>query len=224
MRNLEVIALSIKDVKDLQDSEIDRIELCIDINKDGLSPSIDMVKDCLLVTNKKIRVMVRFENSFIISKEQTKKEIYFIKELSKINNPFLEGIVLGYVNEDGTLNTQYLKLVCEAKGNLKVSFHKAIETLIDNEEYLKLKDYDIDTVLTQGGVNNIEENIDKIKEVKKNLNDIEILLGGGINKENIDEILKLNTSIHIGSLARIDKSYLNGYDFKYLSKIKKAMS
>ncbi len=223
MRNLEVIALSVKDVEELKNSEIDRIELCINIKEDGLSPSIEMVKECLDITNKNIRVMVRNKNSFNISKDDMLKEIEFVKELSKITNTYLEGIVLGYVNNDGTLNEEYLKLIEEVKGDLKVTFHKAIETLIENDEYLKLKKYKIDTLLTQGGVSNIEENINKIEEIKSNLKGIEILLGGGINKENIKEILKLNTSIHIGSLARLDKSYSKGYDFKYISEIKREM-
>ncbi len=223
MRNLEVIALSVKDVKELKNSEIDRIELCINIKEDGLSPSIEMVKECLDITNKNIRVMVRNKNSFTISKDDALKEIEFVKELSEISSPYLEGIVLGYVNNDGTLNEEYLKLIEEVKGDLKVTFHKAIETLIENEEYLKLKKYKIDTILTQGGVLNIIENINKIEDIKSNLKDVEILLGGGINKENIKEILKLNTSIHIGSLARKDKSYDKGYDLKYISDIKREM-
>ncbi len=223
MRNLEVIALSKKDVKSLRESEVDRIELCVNIEEDGLSPTIEMVKDCLSITNKKIRVMVRFKDSFLINEETLIKEKEFVKELSKISNPFLEGIVLGYKNEDNTLNEEYLKEIISVKGNLKVTFHKAIETLIENKEYLKLKDFNIDTVLTQGGILNIEENINTIKKIISELNNIEILLGGGINKENIDEILKLGTSIHIGSLARLDKSYDKDYDFEYISKIKREM-
>ncbi len=223
MRNLEVIALTKRDVESLKKSKVDRIELCVNIDEDGLSPTIEMVNDCLSITNKKIRVMVRSRDSFLIDKKTLIVEKEFVKELAKISNPFLEGIVLGYKNEDNTLNEEYLKEIDSVKGNLKVTFHKAIETLIENKEYLKLKNYNIDTLLTQGGILNIEENTDTIKKIISELNNIEILLGGGINKENINDILKLGTSIHIGSLARIDKSYENDYDFEYISKIKSDM-
>lgn len=220
MRNLEVIALNLDDIKSLNQTSIDRIEFCIDIKNDGLSPTIDMVKEALKISNKKIRVMVREKNSFIISKEQTESEINFIKELSKLESSNLDGVVLGYIKEDGTVNQEYLELVKENKGNLKVTFHKAIDRLIDNNNYLNLKNFEIDTVLTQGGIKEIKNNIKNIEELKKELKGIEILLGGGINKENLDEILKLKTSIHIGSLARKDKDYNKNYDFEFLEELK----
>ncbi len=223
MRNLEVIALSKDDVKELRNSEVDRIELCVNIKEDGLSPSIEMVKECLEITNKKIRVMVRFHDSFLINEDGIKQEKEFVKELSKIESQYMDGIVLGYKNEDNTLNEIYLKEIIKVKGDLKITFHKAVETLIENNEYLKLKDFSINTILTQGGIKEIEKNLDEIKKMKNELEGIEILLGGGINKDNIQDILKLNTSIHIGSLARLEKSYDKGYDLKYLSNIKREM-
>lgn len=169
--------------------------------------------------------MVRPSNSFLLQKNEMKEIIVYIKYLNKLKEqyPLLNGIVLGYYTKDKKLDEKFLQEVNKVNKNLKITFHKAIDELVKNKEYLKLKGYNIITVLIQGGTENIINNIEQIKEIKKNLPNIEILLGGGISDKNIKELIELNCSIHLGSLAKIDKNYNKGYNIVYLNKIKQDM-
>ncbi len=221
MKFLEIIALSYKDVVSISQSEADRIELCIDIQKGGLSPSLDLVNQCLKVTNKPIRIMVRIKDSFVINESEKKLILQYIQSLKKINNKYLNGIVIGYLNSNNKIDQEFTQQIIEHKGHLEVCFHKAFDLIInDQNEVDKLFDYKINTVLTQGGKNKITDNIVVLKNLIKNNSQVEILLGGGIDQTNIKQLIKLNTSIHLGSYARESSSYDKEIDIKKINNIK----
>lgn len=225
-RELEVIALNENDILELNKTNIDRIELCINIEEDGLTPNKDLILFSLKNSTKNINVMVRNSNTFILSHEEEEELLKFISYLATLKDEHsnLAGVVLGYVTKDNKLNEEFLKKVNLIRKNLNVTFHKACDTLFANNEILKLKQYNINTILTQGGTDKITNNIHSILAIKENFsNDIQILLGGGINNDNIENILKLNTSIHLGSLARIDNSFNKGYNIEYINKLKERM-
>lgn len=225
MRVLEVIALTAKDVQELNDTKVDRIEFCANMEADGLTPKKEVLEAALKITKKPINVMLRNKNSFILEEEESVALITYVKYLVELKKtyPLLNGIVLGYYTNNDKLDEKFLQAINKVSGELNLTFHKAVDNLIDNEEYLKLQKYNISTILTQGGLNKIENNLEKIKKLQQKLPKIEILLGGGIDDKNIEQLLKLNCSIHLGTLAKIEKNYNKGYNIVYLNKIKDIM-
>lgn len=225
MKKLEVIAVSIEDIKNLNNTLIDRVEYCSNIEEDGLTPSKEEVLEVLEVTKKPVNIMVRPRNSFYLTEEDKVTNLEFIKWLENIKKQYkyLNGIVIGYLTEENKVDEEFLKEVSEICKELKITFHKASDILINNGNYKKLKEYNITTILTQGGLSTIDSNMSKIKELKQEFPNLEILLGGGINEENIKGLLELDVSIHIGSLARVDKSYKKEYNMLYLNKIKREL-
>ncbi len=196
----EVIATNINDVMNISRSCATNIELCVDIKQDGLTPPISLVYQALNVSRKKIRVMVRPEDSFYTNEAQVKAMIRYIKQVKKIANDNLEGFVFGYLLDDKLDQDNMNKLILAAKP-YKVTLHKACDLIVIEPEYFS--SLGIDTILTQGGQAKILDNLELLNEL--NASPLNILVGGGVNDDNLP-MLK-GFSIHIGSLARFDKSY-----------------
>lgn len=218
---LEIIATSVEDVKQLDKSKCDRIELCVDMELDGLSPSIDLVHECLLVAKVPIRIMLRFEGNFELNNIDS--YIEYIDKIKEIDNGYLEGFVLGFIKNE-TIDNNINKLI-EKIAPYKVTLHKAHEELIANDNYEELKklyhQYDnIDTILTQGGTKPILDNLDKLEKLNTEFN---LLLGGGVSLENIEQLLKIKSDIHVGKLVRENNDYNNEYNNQIIYKLKKTI-
>lgn len=219
-KNLEIIALNQDDVLSLNNTQCTRIELCQDMAKDGLSPSLDLLKECLEVTQIPIRVMLRFSSGFKSTPKEEELINTYIQELNLINHQYLQGVVVGYLDENNLINENIIKKIRETLApKYDICFHKASDQIVNNKvELNKLFNLPIDCILTQGGTSKIEENIENIKNLKElgAKHNIEILLGGGISQNNIKQIKELNLSIHLGSYVREDKDFKNKIDIKLI--------
>lgn len=204
---LEVIATNFKDAILIDKSKADRIELISDYSKGGLSPKIQLVKDLSLKIKKPFRVMVRFSySSFVYDDEMFLECLDFIKQVAKTK---AEGIIFGSLNSANRINFKQLELVIKTKKQLKLTFHRAFDEIKENlifEEFNKLKQYKVDSLLTSG-----TSSISAIKGSKniKMLNNlankkIEIIAGKGINKNNVLDLVKFTNikAVHFGSAIR----------------------
>lgn len=203
-KNLEVIATSIEDVKNICENGGDRIELISAFPLGGLTPSYALVKEAQKITTKPIQAMIRPHSySFHYSKsdlEIMKQDILFMKEQN------VNGVVLGILDESGKIDQEALDYLLPFCDGLEVTFHKAFDELEDQLEGLEiLKQYkQITRILTSGGTGNIVDNLDKIAKLQQNSGHITILLGGGVKFANIEEIIdKVQPiEVHVGTTVR----------------------
>lgn len=207
---LEVIAKDIKDVEIISKSCADRIELCSAMDEDGLTPDIDLIKAAAAVTTKPIRVMIRnHNNGFHYTKTEVEVMIDQIKQINLIPN--IDGYVIGALTEEQELDIPVMKRLIEAANGRNITCHKACESIIGEQTLRTLELLGVNTVLTQGGLKPIEENLDVLRnlaEIKNKENfKIEILLGGGVNLGNIKSLNQISSSIHVGKLVRINQNY-----------------
>lgn len=216
---LEVIAHTVKDIELISLTRASRIELCTNLEFDGLTPNLEFVKKALEVTKVPIRVMIRPQNTFYAQDDEITKMTEYIEQLKNLSHPFLEGFVFGYLTDNNKINIRQMEKLILASGNLTTTFHKASDKCQD--DLTPLKELGVTTILTQGGENKIEQNKENLLKIKKELKDIELLLGGGVTLENLSELKEISKSIHIGSLARIDKSYEKDIDTQIIEKIVK---
>lgn len=214
---LEVIAHNIEDVKKISETRAERIELCTDLDQDGLTPSIEFVKAVLEVTTVPVRIMVRPNNSFKTSDLEIENMCEYIKEIKALNHRYVDGFVFGYLDEDQKIDLIHVQKLIQVSKPYAIVFHKASDAFITNMRLFE--ELGIDTVLTQGGTRPILENLDKLKKLKNEKSKVELLIGGGVNLENIKELSLISKNIHIGSLARKNKSYDFDIDQKMIEKI-----
>ena len=159
----------------------DRIELCSALVIGGLSPSQALYQKIREQVDIPIRVLLRprfgdfcytgFEHEIL------KEEIRSFRKLGA------DGIVIGTMKPDGTLNLEQMKELMEEAQGMPVTLHRAFDMCQDPfvtlEESKKLG---ISTILTSGQKNTCVDGVELLKElVEKAQGETEILIGGGVD-------------------------------------------
>ncbi len=219
--NIEVIAYNLEDAIRINNSNADRIELLANINEGGTTPSIELVKEIMDEINIPLRVMVRDNsNSFIYDEETMNKHYDFIKQMNELG---VEGIVFSSLEKEGVLNEEHIKKINELKGNLNISYSRAFDTLTPDQarmQYCKLVANNIDTILTSGCASNAMEGSSLLRELIER-NDINILIGGGVNLDNAKELIELTNGnyLHLGSAVREDGTNNSSISIDKINKL-----
>ncbi len=167
-----------------------RIELCAHLEEDGLTPDKGLITK---VQNKlaiPIRVMVRPRaGNFLYNDselEHMKASIDFCKKTG------VDGIVLGVLNQDKSIDTVVLQELIVRARPLKIVFHKAIDQTPDILNATKiLMKFGVDTILSSGTQKTAfegEEILKKMLNIAKK--DIEIMPAGKITHKNIYRLHK----------------------------------
>ena len=133
---LEIICITEEDI--IQMNNLPKgfcIELCSDLDKDGLTPNINLVKKCVDLSIHPIRVMIRnHDNGFHYTKEEVDVMVNQIQDIKKICNP--TGFVFGCLNKEGNaIDEIALEKLTNAAEGFSNTFHKAIEPIIDEDFY-----------------------------------------------------------------------------------------
>ncbi|ASP27976.1 copper homeostasis protein [Spiroplasma corruscae] len=214
---LEVIAKSKQDVIDINDSLANRIELCKDLEVGGLTPPYDLIDEVTSISKIPVNVIVRpSSNSFVYSKAE-KKQI--LEDIKFITSTKASGIVFGALTSKNNIDIKFLKKVLKFKKNLTITFHKAFDEVNNfTKSYKKLNSLEIDYILTSGGLD-LETGL-KVIDLLVNLNlKTKILIGGGINNNNISHAYSISNYIHIGRLARVNNSWDQKIDKQKINAI-----
>ncbi|CEQ19852.1 copper homeostasis protein [[Clostridium] sordellii] len=217
---LEIIGMSVEDAIAIEKCGADRIELVSALTEGGLTPSFGLIESVVNKVKIPVNVMIRHHaKSFVYSDEDIN---IMIKDIEKVKEIGANGVVFGVLDEKNNIREEQLITLLEAAKGLDVTYHRAIDetNVIDSIKILSKYEY-ITNVLTSAGKGNIENNIEKIKEMKKNAGSINILLGGGLNFENIDRIKNLtnNKDFHFGTAIRVDKNPFGEIDEAKLRKL-----
>lgn len=168
--------------------QIDRLELCSNLLKGGLSPKLDLVK---FVHDKKIDsvVMLRNKNNFKLNIFDINK---FKKQIKKYKENGINKFIFGFI-KNGRVDIKACKRVISLLDNNDVyAFHMAIDLVDDyNESIQILINLGFSWVLTKGGKGQAIDNLENIKELVKNYNNkIKILVGGNVRYDNYLDIQK----------------------------------
>ncbi|QYE96998.1 copper homeostasis protein CutC [Paraclostridium sordellii] len=217
---LEIIGMSVEDAIAIEKCGADRIELVSALTEGGLTPSFGLIESVVNKVKIPVNVMIRHHaKSFVYSDEDIN---IMIKDIEKVKEIGANGVVFGMLDEKDNIREEQLITLLEAAKGLDVTYHRAIDetNVIDSIKILS-KYESITNVLTSAGKGNIENNTEKIKEMKKNAGSINILLGGGLNFENIDRIKNLtnNKDFHFGTAIRVDKNPFGEIDEVKLRKL-----
>ncbi len=220
---LEIIGMSVEDAKAIEYCGANRIELVSALTEGGLTPSFAMIEKVVNSVDIPVNVMIRnHAKSFRYSEhdlEVMQKDIDIVKSLGA------NGIVLGLLDDTGKIDKNGLEKLLDVVSNIDVTFHKAVDETNVLESVNVLNKYSkITNILTAGGVKNISENTNDIKSMIET-SKANILLGGGLNFDNIKRIKELThaTDFHFGTAIRIDKSPFGEIDTNKLSKLVKIL-
>ena len=218
---IEIMCGSLNDVITATEANVDRIELNQAMELLGLTPTINTLKSAKKITNLPIVTMVRprgagfnyYENELRIMLEDAK--------LLLDNGS--DGIVFGFLKENGELNTEYIKRMVDIIGDKEKVFHKAFDYTRDLEEAIcQLIDLGVDRVLTEGGNHkgDILKGSEMIAYLQRKYGDqINIVPAGGVNAQNVREVLNITKckQIHF-SAKEYKKDSSTGQNYLRVSK------
>jgi copper homeostasis protein len=176
-----------------------RIELCSSMDLGGLTPEVDQILSARKVFGEVpgLMVMVRPRpGNFVYSPLEVQKmieQIHFSAEAGA------DGIVIGVLeNSENRIDTDllYRFLNIISQYNLSTTFHRAFDATPDPLKSIEsLIELEVDRVLTSGTMwgnkGTALEGIEMLKQVvQKSKGKIEIVVGGGINSKNVNQILR----------------------------------
>lgn len=224
---LEIIAADLKDVRDLNQTVADRIELCGEMDKDGLTPEYELIREAVRESEIPVNVMIRpHDDTFSYTDEevvQMVEDINFVKELGA------NGIVTGIITGNHVIDTASMMRLADAAGEMEITFHKAFDEIGDQMTALEvLSEFpQVRTVLTSGGPGSSADNIAQLKQLVirgKELG-ITVMPGGGINMENVLEIVDtaVPEAIHFGSGVRADGSFASRGSREKIEELKRVL-
>ncbi len=205
IKTLEIIAHNINDIKKINQSIANRIELCVDMPNDGLTPSLELVKKSLDLTTIPIMVMIRNHyRNFVYNETQFQEMLSQIIEYQKLP---IKGIVVGCLTDNQEINFPQMQAIKNVAGDLEITFHRAFDQVIDKvNSAKKLAEIGIKRVMTIG--NPKQPIINNVNLLLKLAQNIEILAGGGISEDNIFLLEQAGLSnFHLGTAIRKNKSW-----------------
>jgi len=202
---LEIIATNLEDVKIINQSKADQIELVSDLANGGLSPAIATVDAAVKLSRLPINVMLRpHHHSFIYTKDEFANVIYYLKKIKQlVQQP--NGIVFGSLTNNNQINEAQLQQIIEAKGKLHLVFHRAFDELSNYKEGIEtLNKYpEVHALLTSGTKPKATIGVQIIRELVQ-FSTPSIMVGSGVNADNIKELQKLSKAenFHVGTAVR----------------------
>lgn len=200
----EIIAGSVEDALAAERGGATRIELCVALDQDGLTPPLPLVREVVAAVRIPVRVMLRRRNDFIIRDEADLQSL--CDDASAIQAAGAAGLVLGFI-EDGRVNEIALQRIAAAAPRMKITFHRAFDALANSlDAIVTLRKFPrVDCILTAGGNGDWHQRAEKLKQLQSlAAPGITILVGGGVDANAI-EWLRRHTSLrafHAGRAAR----------------------
>lgn len=215
---LEVIAKNLNDIIKINQTNADRIEFCRNLEVGGLTPNKIVIWLATKISKKPINVMLRpSDRSFNYNDYEYNQMIKMAKFINKIN---VNGVVFGILNENNEVDIERMTEIVKLLTKKEKTFHKAFDEVTNlKKSLLDLEKIGMSHVLTAGGKKPIHENLDQLKELKQ-MEKLSIIAGGGVDWNNINEVSNVTNEIHVGTLARKNKSWNKPIDIEMVNQIK----
>jgi copper homeostasis protein len=199
---LEICVDSVQSAMAAEKGGAQRVELCDNLLEGGTTPSVGMIELARKNISIGLHILLRpRRGDFLYSAlefEIMKKDIAVAKELGA------DGLVVGILTADGNVDMKRMFDLVELCKPLPVTFHRAFDLTADPfqalDDILQLK---ISRLLTSGQKATAFEGLDLISKLIKKAGDrLVIMPGGGINEQNIRNIVTESGACECHTSAR----------------------
>jgi copper homeostasis protein len=200
---LEVIVQSLADARAAHEGGADRLEVVREIERDGLTPSLDLVRAILADVPVPLRVMVRESDGFTIKNPEELRTLQ--RTFGILADLGVHGAVVGFAR-DGRLDHEAIHSVLAAAPALPVTLHRAFDSVHDPLAAIDqaLTFPQIDRILTSGGEGDWSTRCRRFAEYSTRASSITFLPGGGVDEDALHALVrsKCVTEAHVGRAAR----------------------
>lgn len=187
MMTLEICVDSVESARAAVAGGATRLELCGNLIIGGTSPSPYLI-EAVQKLDVPVRVLLRprFGDFLYTPSEQ---EILY-KEVELCRSLGVDGVVIGALYPDGTLDVPFLSSLVEAAGPLGKTLHRAFDVCADAQQGLEAAiTLGFDTILTSGQAATALEGVETLAQLQQQADGrITLLAGSGVSPENIPVI------------------------------------
>jgi len=199
---LEIAVFNIQSALLTAEAGADRIELCENPADGGTTPSYGTLKTAREKISIPVFPIVRARGGdFFYSDDEyivMQKDVLLCKQLD------FEGIVIGLLSKDATVDKERTKRLVELAYPLEVTFHRAFDRIKDAFQSLEdVIECGCQRILTSGQVPNALDGKKLIKKLVEQADDrIIIMPGSGVRSNNIKELADYTGATELHSSAR----------------------
>lgn len=195
----EACIATLEDALQAEEHGAHRIELCASLELDGLTPSRELIIQCVEQCVIPVMVMIRpREGNFVYSESeirQMESDIRFCKQAG------VTGVVLGLLTETSSIDFENTRQLTMLASPLKVTFHKAIDDTEDTiYAFKELNSIEgISRVLSSGGYPTAWEGREVLKKMQQMPDrKIALIAAGKVTTENCKWIAEFTgiTELH----------------------------
>ena len=184
----------------------DRIELCANLAEGGTTPSYGTIRQCRDAFSVSLYPIIRPRGGdFLYTKSEYEimlQEVMLCKQLG------CDGIVVGLLNRDGTIDRERTASIIDVAYPLGVTFHRAFDRCADPFSAMEqLIEIGCERILTSGQHPSVVDGVDMVTELnEKAANRIIIMPGSGVRKENIKMLADKTGCVEFHSSLRGKKN------------------
>lgn len=187
---LEIVVYNIESALKAQEGGADRIELCDNPGEGGTTPSYGVIEAVRQHVSMDVFVMIRPRGGDF---HYSSYEFHCMKrDIDQCQKLSVDGVVLGILNADGTLDKKRCKELIDRARPLKVTCHRAFDMTRDPFEALEnCIELGFDRILTSGQQATASKGVDLISQlIQKAKGRIVIMPGTGVNEDTVVEIVQ----------------------------------
>ncbi len=191
---LECCVDSVESALQAEKGGADRLELCSNLVIGGTTPTLALFRQIREHTDIRIHVLLRPRFGDFL---YTKHELQIIaKEIDIFRKAGAEGIAIGCLNPDGSLNCEAMRFLINQAGQMSITLHRAFDMSKDPFQTLEFaKGLGIHTILTSGCQASCIHAVDLLRQLDEKSNgQITIMAGAGVQESSI-KILREQTNL-----------------------------
>lgn len=199
---LEIAVSNIQAAIAAQNAGADRIELCDNLREGGTTPAYGYLLQARKLLHIPVYPIIRPRGGdFLYSEAEyaiMKEEVLCCKQLG------FEGVVLGLLNTDGTIDKKRTARLVEMAYPMGVTFHRAFDRA--NDAFLALEaviDTGCERILTSGQVPDAPLGAGLIKQLVEQADErIIIMPGSGVRAANLEALIQQTGATEYHSSAK----------------------
>jgi len=181
----------------------DRIELCAELARGGLTPREEVVAASVNALSIPVYVLIRPRGgSFVFSAEEF---ALMRSQIAAAKQAGASGVAVGVLREDGRVDVERTRELVELARPMAATFHRAFDETPDLSESLeRVIETGAEGLLTSGGAKEVLGGADSISALRRQAGDrIHIIAGGGLQLETLTEVVRRSGVFCLhGSLKR----------------------
>ena len=184
---LEACVTTVASARAAEAGGADRLELCVALDRDGLTPPPDLVREVRRAVSVPVVVLVRIRDVMLVRPGDPAAIAAGVRMAREHG---ADGVAVGGIRL-GALDAELLASAVQAAGTLPVTVHRAFDHAPDRLEALEAaRASGAARILTSGGVGSAGRHLRALADTVRAAGDLDVVVAGGITAANVRQVLR----------------------------------